>query len=70
MINEGVKRPLTAPTSYAGILQVANAFLNCAPQKSGAKYFAFAIQFTTFNRVFRLRQVSASNPPQRKAAKR
>jgi hypothetical protein len=43
-----IAQPLTAPTRYAEILQVANAFFNCALR---AKYFSFAIQFSTFNQV-------------------
>jgi hypothetical protein len=36
--------------TLCGLLQVANAYFNCALH---AKYFAFAIQFSTFNKVNR-----------------
>jgi hypothetical protein len=38
------------------IVQDANAFFNCALR---AKYFAFAIQFGTFNKFCAARQVCA-----------
>jgi hypothetical protein len=60
-------QPITAPTSYAGFLQVANAILIV---RYRAKYFAFAIQFSTFNKVFRLRQFCAINSAQLVAANR
>jgi hypothetical protein len=47
---------VTAPKQDAEFLQVANAF---SKVRSAHHFFAFAIKFCTFNKVFRLRQFSA-----------
>ncbi|CAN5369275.1 hypothetical protein BH10BAC1_BH10BAC1_16900 [soil metagenome] len=58
---------LTAAKKNAGYLQVANAIFKGA---RSADIFAFAISFCTFNKVFRLRQFSASKPALLLAANR
>jgi hypothetical protein len=58
---------VTAPKKNAEILQVANAdFIGAR----SAEHFAFAIKFSTFNKVYRLRNFCASKSALLLAAKR
>jgi hypothetical protein len=59
--------PITAPKINAEIVLIANAdFIGAR----SAGYFAFAIKFSTFNKVYRLRNYCASKSALLLAAKR